>query len=271
MNEVGTRLESGCAKALVNAVLHLRWVTVWHRHALVWRKLMGPALLGNIGEPLLYLLALGYGLGTLVGDLQGMDYITFLASGFVCASAMNTASFEGLYSAYTRMAVQETWTAMLFTPLSMEDVIVGETVWAASKSALSASAILLVAAGLGAVHDWTALWVLPVAFVTGLTFGAMALMVTAVARNYDFFLYYFTLLLTPMLLLSGVFFPLDGMPALIQQGAYVLPLAHAIDLVRPLMTGGTPVNPALHIGVIGIYGVVSVYFATRLIRRRVLR
>lgn len=259
------------AKLLANAFVHLRWTKVWHRHALVWRKLMGPALLGNIGEPLLYLLALGYGLGTLVGDLQGMDYVTFLASGFVCASAMNTASFEGLYSAYTRMAVQETWTAMLFTPLSLEDVILGETVWAASKSVLSATAILLVATGLGAVHGWAALWVLPVAFLTGLAFAAMALMVTAVARNYDFFLYYFTLLLTPMLLLSGVFFPLDGMPLFIQQAARALPLAHAIELVRPLMVGQAPSNPGLHLLVIGFYSVVSVYFATILLRRRVLR
>jgi lipooligosaccharide transport system permease protein len=258
-------------KRLANAVFHLRWVTVWHRHALVWRKLMGPALLGNIGEPLLYLLALGYGLGTLVGDLQGMDYITFLASGFVCASAMNTASFEGLYSAYTRMAVQETWTAMLFTPLSLEDVVVGETVWAASKSVVSAAAILLVATGLGAVHGWAALWVLPVAFLVGLAFAAMALMVTAVARNYDFFLYYFTLLLTPMLLLSGVFFPLDGMPAMIQQGAALLPLSHAIELVRPLITGRPLVEPGLHLGVISAYALVSIYFATVLLHRRILR
>ena len=98
------------------AATRMRWVAVWRRNARVWRKLLGPALLGNIGEPLLYLLALGYGLGVFVGELEGMDYITFLASGFVCASAMNTASFEGLYSAYTRMAVQDTWTAMYFTP-----------------------------------------------------------------------------------------------------------------------------------------------------------
>ena len=258
-------------ECLAESLLRLRWVMVWHRHALVWRKLMGPALLGNIGEPLLYLLALGYGLGSLVGELQGMDYITFLASGFVCASAMNTASFEGLYSAYTRMAVQETGTAMLFTPLSIEDVIIGETVWAASKSVLSATAILLVATALGAVHDWGALLVLPIAFLTGLAFAAMALMVTSVARNYDFFLYYFTLLLTPMLLLSGVFFPLDGMPAAVRYAAAALPLAHAIELVRPLMVGQLPAAIPLHLGVLIGYAGVSGYFANLLIRRRVLR
>lgn len=259
------------SRRLAASLFRLQWVAVWQRHARVWRRLAGPALLGNIGEPLLYLLALGYGLGTLVGELEGMDYLTFLASGFVCASAMNTASFEGLYSAYTRMAVQETWTAMLFTPLSIEDVILGETVWAASKSLLSATAILGVAALLGAVDGWLALLVLPVAFLTGLCFGAMALVITAVARNYDFFLYYFTLLLTPMLLLSGVFFPLDGLPALIRGAAESLPLTHSIALVRPLMTGQPVEGALLHLGVLALYAVVALHLATRLIGRRILR
>jgi lipooligosaccharide transport system permease protein len=256
---------------MFEALIRLRWVAVWHRHALVWRKLMGPAILGNVGEPLLYLLALGYGLGGFVGNLDGIDYISFLASGFVCASAMNTASFEGLYSAYTRMAAQETWTAMLFTPLSIEDVVLGEATWAASKSVLSAASILLVATVLGAVDGFAALWVLPIAFLTGLAFGAMALIITSLARSYDFFLYYFTLLLTPMLLLSGVFFPLDGMPAAIRFGAELFPLTHAIELVRPLMIGRPLVDSGVHLAVLVMYAAVSLYFAVILIQRRMQR
>lgn len=259
--------------SLATALFSLRWVAVWRRHARVWRKLAGPALLGNIGEPLLYLLALGYGLGAFVGELQGMGYVTFLASGFVCASAMNAATFEGLYSAYTRMAVQETWNAMLYTPLALEDVVIGEAAWAASKSLLSATAILLVSAALGAVHGWQAIGVLPVALLTGLCFGAMALVVTAVARNYDFFLYYFTLFLTPVLLLSGVFFPLEGMPDAIRIGAEAFPLSHAIALVRPWMTGQNlaPADAWFHVAVILAYTVVALALATRLIHRRVMR
>ncbi|MFA5531328.1 MAG: ABC transporter permease [Thiohalomonadaceae bacterium] len=258
---------------LMAAFFSLRWIAVWRRHARVWRKLAGPALLGNIGEPLLYLLALGYGLGAFVGELQGMDYVTFLASGFVCASAMNTATFESLYSAYTRMAVQETWNAMLYTPLALEDVVLGEAAWAASKSLLSATAILLVAAALGAVEGWQAIGVLPVAFLTGLCFGAMALVITAVARNYDFFLYYFTLFLTPVLLLSGVFFPLEGMPDAIRIGAEVFPLSHAIALVRPWMTGQdlAALDAMTHAAVIAAYTLLALALATRLLRRRIMR
>lgn len=256
---------------LLRALISWRWFAIWRRNALVWRRLAGSALLGNIGEPLLYLLALGYGLGGFVGEVEGMSYITFLASGFVCASVMNTASFEGLYSAYTRMAVQETWTAMLYTPLDVRDILLGEAFWAASKALLSAIFILAVAALLGAVHTWQALWVLPIAVLTGLAFAGMALVVTAVSRSYDFFLYYFTLLLTPMLLFSGVFFPLDGMPAPVQQVATLLPLTHAIELVRPLMTGQPMNGIALHLGVILLYCLAGLALAAHLIQRRLFR
>ncbi len=256
---------------LLKAFIAMRWLAVWRRNARVWRKLAGPALLGNIGEPLLYLLALGFGLGALVGQVEGVNYLTFLASGFVCASVMNTASFEGIYSAYTRMAVQETWTAMLHTPLDVNDILIGEAVWAASKALLSAIFIIIVAAFLGAVEGWLVLAVLPVALLGGVTFAAMALVVTAVSRSYDFFLYYFTLLLTPMLLFSGVFFPIDGMPSLLQQVAQLLPLTHAIALVRPLMIGEIPQDIALHLTLLLGYSLLALMVASRLIHRRLYR
>ncbi len=255
---------------LLQDLFALRWYPVWRRNVRVWRKLAGPALIGNIGEPLLYLFALGYGLGQLVGEVGGLDYITFLASGFICASAMNTASFEGTYSAFTRMTVQETWNSMLYTPLSVNDILFGEVFWGATKSLLSATMIIIVASLMGAVHGWAALWALPVALLTGACFTAMALVVTAVSRSYDFFLYYFTLLLTPMLLFSGVFFPLDGMPGSLQQASAMLPLTHAIAVVRPLVTGqplGTLADVSLHIAVLLGYGLAALSIASVLIGR----
>jgi lipooligosaccharide transport system permease protein len=193
--------------------LSWRWLPVWRRNVRVWRKLAGPALVGNLGEPLLYLTAFGYGLGRLIGEVQGIPYAAFLASGIVCSSAMNTSTFEGLYSAYTRMAVQQTWVGMLATPVGVEDILVGEIVWAGHKTLISAGAVLLVAALPGLVHSWHALLVLVIVFLIGACFGAMALVVTSLASSYDFFLQYFTLVVTPMFLLSGVFFLLEQMPA----------------------------------------------------------
>lgn len=248
----------------------LRALAVWRRNALVWRKLMMPSLVGNFGEPLLYLLALGYGLGSFIGQVDGVDYVVFLAAGIVCTSAMNTATFECLYSAYTRMAVQETWGAMLSAPLSLDDVVAGEILWAGTKSLINSGAVLLVAAVLGLVADWQALWVLPLAMLMGCCFGAMALVVTAISPGYDFFLYYFTLLVTPMFLLSGVFFPLTGVPEWVQFGAQLLPLAHGVELVRPLMTGQALSGVVLHLGVLLLYTVVVAWLALAMFRRRLL-
>jgi len=249
----------------------LRWLPVWRRNLRVWRKLSGPALIGNFGEPLLYLLALGYGLGGFIGAVNGLPYIVFLASGIVCASAMNTASFEGLYSAYTRMAGQQTWGAMLNAPLTVDDIVFGEILWAATKGLMNATAILIVAALLGLVADLRALLALPVLAIAGFTFAACAMVVTARSRSYDFFLYYFTLVLTPMLLTGGVFFPREQFPELLQDLAYLLPLAHVVDLVRPLLTGGSLHAPLLHLLVIVAYGVVGLLIATAAVRRRLVR
>ncbi len=247
-----------------------RWLPIWRRNFRVWVKLAGPAILGNFGEPLLYLLALGYGLGSLVGEVRNVPYIVFLASGIVCSSAMITASFEGMYSAYTRMEVQKTWDAMLATPLDIRDIVIGEIVWAGTKSFFSGAAILIVAAALGAVHNWQALLALPVVLATGFCFASMALVITAFARNYDFFLYYNTLVLTPMLLLGGVFFPLERMPAIIRQGATMLPLQHSVELVRPLMTGLPLERPALNVLVLAGYTLSFLVLAIVLLRRRLM-
>ena len=254
----------------VPAAPTLGFLPVWRRNLRVWRKLMLPSLMGNFGEPLLYLLALGYGFGRLVGSVDGMAYPVFLASGIVCSSAMTGASFEALYSAYTRMQMQQTWAAMMTAPLEVEDVVLGEVLWAATKALLNSTAILVVAGLLGLVTGWQALLALPVVFLAGTCFAAMAMVVTAVARSYDFFLYYFTLLMTPMLLLSGVFFPLQSLPPAVAAGVQVLPLAHAVALIRPLTTGEFPDAVFLHLGVLGAYALVAWWVAAVLLRRRLV-
>ncbi len=250
--------------------LSLRWIPVWRRHVLVWRKLSVSSLVGNFGDPLLYLLALGYGLGRFVGSMEGMPYISFLASGIVCSSAMNTATFESLYSAFTRMTTQQTWAGMLATPLDVDDIVMGEMVWAGSKSLISAGAIVLVATSLGIVHGAHALLVLPVALLVGTCFAAMALVVTALSKSYDFFLYYVTLVVTPMMLFCGVFFPLQGLPTAVQWVAALLPLTHAVELVRPLMSGAWPTRAPFHLFVLLSYGASSYWAATALVRKRLL-
>lgn len=248
-----------------------RWLAVWRRNLRVWRKLALPSVVGNFGEPLLYLLALGYGFGAFVDQVQDMPYLMFLASGIVCASAMNAATLEGMYSAYVRMAVQQTWEGILATPLGVRDVVLGEMAWMGTKAVINSAPILIVAAALGAVHDWQVLWVLPVLLLAGLCFGAMALVVTALASSFDFFMYYSTLVITPMFLLSGVFFPLSVLPGWVQGLAQGFPLTHVVEVVRPLMTGRPLEAPLFHLAVIAAYGAAALGWAVWLLRRRLIR
>ncbi len=249
----------------------LRFVAVWRRNLLVWRKLAIPSMLGNLADPVIYMLGLGYGLGALLPEIAGISYIAFLAAGTLCYSTMNSATFEALYSGFSRMQVQRTWEAMLNAPLELDDVLLGELVWAASKSVLSGLAILLVAWALGLTASPLALWSVPLIFLVGLTFGAIGLIVTAIAPGYDFFMYYFTLFITPMVLLSGVFFPAEQLPGAIQTLGQALPLAHAVALARPLLLGHVPESVPYHLAVLAGYLVVAFPVAVALARRRLLK
>ena len=251
--------------------LSLRFVPVWQRNLLVWRKLAFASILGNIADPLLYMLALGYGLGALVGDVAGMPYVAFIGTGMVCQSAMFTASFEGMYSAFSRMHVQRTWEGIINAPIALDDVVLAEWMWCGTKAVMSTAAILVVIMALGYGHTWLAIWILPLGFLVGLVFGAFGLVMNALAPGYDFFTYFFTLVITPMLLLSGVYFPVDQLPAWLAAVSNALPLKHAIDLARPLMLGRIPDAVALHLAVLLAYAVAAYYVALVLTRRRLLK
>ena len=251
--------------------LSLRFLPVWRRNLLVWRKLAAASVLGNIADPLLYMLALGYGIGSMIGEVGGMSYVAFIGTGMVCQSAMFTSSFEGMYSAFSRMHVQRTWEAIINAPIALDDVMLAEWIWCATKAVMSTTAILVVIEVLGFGHTWLALGVLPLGFLVGLCFGGFGLVMNALAPGYDFFTYFFTLVLTPMLLFSGVYFPVEQMPAWLRAVSAALPLSHAIDIARPLMLGQVPSAIALHVAVLLAYSAAAYYIALLLTRRRLLK
>jgi len=248
-----------------------RFVPVWRRNVLVWRKLALPSMLGNLGEPLIYMLGLGYGLGSMLPDFTGMPYIVFIALGMACSSTMNSATFETLYSSFSRMHVQMTWDAILNAPMSLDDVVLGELAWSVTKAFLSGAAILVVSTAMGLVKSPLAIAILLVLPLIGLAFGSLGLIVTAISPSYDFFMYYFTLFITPMTILCGVFFPIEQLPAFLQVAAQALPLTHAVQLVRPLFLGEVPQAIVLHVAMLVAYAVAGFYVATVLFRRRLLR
>ena len=255
--------------------LSMRWWPVWQRNLLVWKKLAIPSLVGNIAEPLMWLLAFGYGLGALVGQValggdsgQKVPYILFLASGSVCMSAMNAASFEALYSAFSRMHVQKTWDGIMNAPVTLDDVVLAEMLWAAFKALFTVTAILGVMLALGISHSPKLLVAWPVLLGVGIMFSSIALIFNALAKGYDFFTYYFTLVLTPMMFLSGVFFPREQLPPLVRAISDWLPLTNAVELVRPLFMDQWPQQPLRHAVVLAATTVVAFWLALALTRRR---
>jgi lipooligosaccharide transport system permease protein len=252
--------------------LSMRWWPVFRRNFLVWRKLFWPSLLGNTADPLITLVAFGYGLGALVGQVKLgetlVPYIVFLASGSICMSAMNAASFEALYSAFSRMHVQKTWDGIMNSPVSLDDVVFAEMLWAAYKAFFTATAILLVMLVLGISHSPMLLLAWPLLFLVGITFSSLALIFNALAKGYDFFTYYFTLFLTPMMFLSGVFFPRDQFPPFVRAITDWLPLTSAVELVRPLFLGRLPTEAGLHLLVLAITAVAAFWIALALTRKR---
>ena len=252
--------------------ISLRWLPVFRRNLLVWRKLAIPSLVGNIAEPLITLVAFGYGLGALIGQVQlngvTVPYILFLASGSICTSAMNAASFEALYSAFSRMHVQRTWDGIMNAPVRLDDVVFAEMLWAAFKSLFTTTVILLVMLALGISHSPMLLLALPLLALVGITFSCIALIFNALAKGYDFFTYYFTLFLTPTMFLSGVFFPRDQLPGFMRVISDWLPLTAAVELVRPLFLDQWPSNGWRNLAVLLTYAVGGFWLALALTRKR---
>jgi len=252
--------------------LSMRWWPVFLRNLLVWRKLAIPSLVGGIAEPLMWLVAFGYGLGALVGEVtlgeQKVPYILFLASGSICMSAMNAASFEALYSAFSRMHMQKTWDGIMNAPVRLDDVVMAEMLWASYKALFTVTAILGVMLALGLGHSWKILWAWPVLWLVGITFSCIALIFNAMAKGYDFFTYYFTLFLTPMMFLSGIYFPRTQLPEWLRQITDYLPLTAAIELVRPLFLDQWPAHIVANLSLLMGVAVVSFWVALALTRKR---
>jgi lipooligosaccharide transport system permease protein len=246
----------------------MRWIAVWRRNFLVWRKLLIASVLSNLADPLILLFGLGYGLGALLPSVEGMSYIAFFAAGTLCSATMFTASFESMFSGFSRMHGQKTWDAILYAPLVIDDVVAGEIVWAASKAWLSGATILAVAAVFGLAASPIVVLTLPVAFLVGLAFAAVGLIMTVLAKNWDFFSFYMTLIMTPMTMISGVFFPAEQLPRPLLAVAQVLPLYHGVALVRPLVAGQWPAHVLLHVVVLLGYAAAGYAIAIMFARRR---
>jgi len=253
---------------LPNISYRCQWV--WYRNLVVWTKFYKSSIVANIGEPFLYLIALGYGFAPLISDIDGMSYMQFIASGLIAYTAMNTASFECTYGAYARMVAQKTYDAIISTPVSIDEVVAGEILFATTKALFASLAMMMVLALFKLIPSPTALLVPFVIFLTGFVFASLAILFTSFSQSWDFFSYYFTLFMAPLYFLSGIFFPLSTLPEWIRTVAWFTPLYHSVELVRGLVMGD--IRPGMIENALWllIFGTLAFMYAVIRIRKRII-
>lgn len=211
---------------------------VWQRNASIYRRTYKMNLLPNFFEPFFYLLAMGLGLGAYLSRIKGVRYLDFIAPGLVATAAMFGTTFEVTINSFVKMQFGKVYDAMMATPLSIEDIGLGEILWGTTRSLIYGTVFIVIAAMFGVVHSWLVVFV-PVAIaLTGLMFSVIGLVFTAAIPVIDLFSYYFTLFITPMFLFSGVFFPLDRLPGWVGAVAWFVPLHQAVNLMRALVLTG---------------------------------
>jgi lipooligosaccharide transport system permease protein len=264
MSEVNLRKSP--ARFTIPKLTYRVWM-VWRRNFDVFTKTIKVNFLPSLLEPILYLLAFGFGLGGFIPSIEGQSYIAFIAPALVAISVMNGSFFECTFASFVRMYFQKTFDAIVATPVSVEEVVAGELLWGATRATINTTIVLAVVAAFGLISSPLFLIVIPFAFFGGLMFASIAMCFTSVAPNIDFFNFPSFLFLTPMFFLCGTFFPLTSLPIAAQAIATaILPLTHIVNITRGLVTGHVEatlgLNPAILISVslVWIIGVTLFFF-----------
>ena len=246
-------------------------IRVWRRNFTVFKKFalaeVGPLFV----EPLVVLGAMGLGLGAYVTLSGDTSYVKFIGPGIIGGYSLFAAFFECTYGSYQRMAIRGLYEAMISTPLSIEDVITGEVLWGATRSLFSATVILFVLSLMGFVDSPLAIFIPPLAFLGGILFSSMALLVTAHAPSFWTFNYAITMGVMPMYFFGGVFFPLERYPDIVREVAWIIPLTPYVAVVRELVTGNLSMTSVYSLLYLTVLGVGFYYLAVARMKARLIR
>ncbi len=243
---------------------------MWQRNAMVGRKTILTTLGPRFIEAIAYLLIMGMGLGTYLTTVGDVDYVTFIAPGVAASTVMFGAILETTYNAFVRIHVRRTYEAVITTPLSVGDVVVGEYLWAATRGVVYGTVFLMVMAVMGLIASW---WVLlvPLVFLVGaLCFAVVGMTYTSLVSNIEHFNIFFTGLLTPMFLFGGVFFPFDRLPQWAQVVGWCLPLAHMVEATRDLTLGRVDWWTLGHVGALAGLTALLFWLPVRWMGRRLV-
>lgn len=276
--EVSSRARGGESSTLLLRVmpLHLyagRTHVILERSLRVYRQ-SWLAVLSGFFEPLFYLLAMGRGLGALVGPIQfggaPVSYAAYIAPALLATSAMNGAVLDSTNNVFFKMKFAKLYDGMLSTSLGPVDVALGEIIWSLFRGGLYATAFVLVMLALGLLASWWALLAVPVALLVAFGFAAVGMAITSYMKTFQH-LEWVTVALLPMFLFSTTFYPLGVYPRPIQLLVECLPLYHGIELMRALCLGLVTPGLFLHLLYFVVMIAVGVSVASRRLETLLLR
>ena len=251
-----------------------RLIRVWQRNWDVYLKTWKINFLPPLLEPIFYLLAFGAGLGYLVGQIpfsgRLITYTAFIAPGILAINVMQNAFFETTYASYVRMYYQKTFDAIMATPLTVEEIILGEIFWGASRSLMATVLMMIVLSFFGLLaYPWS-LTIIPAAFLGGLAFGSAGMCFTALMPNIEAFNLPVFLFITPMFLFSGTFFPLDQLPFWAKILAWIFPLTHVVELIRALALNMLSLENLWNFLYLLVFCLITLPLSLRLMVRRLI-
>jgi lipooligosaccharide transport system permease protein len=260
-----------------------RFIPSWRRSGhMVQRSMLiykhgWMVIVSGFFEPLFYLLSLGLGLGAIVPEVEGISYTAFVAPGLLASSCMNGAISDGFFNIFFKLHFQKTYDGILATPMRVPDVAFGEALWALARGSLYAATFLLVVLVMGEVmgppillSPWAAL-ALPAAVLVAASFSAMALCITSFVQRVEQFDIVMGLLVMPMFLFSGIFFPVSRFPDSLEWVVHVVPLYHAVELLRQLTTGAVAPGIAVHLTYLVVAGTVAFVVAMSRLERTLIK
>jgi lipooligosaccharide transport system permease protein len=214
-------------------------------------------------EPTIYLLAFGFGFGSLVATVQGLDYVEFVGTGTVATAIMFASVFATMFGTFVKREFQRTYDAILAAPVDSEELVTGEVLWVAARAGVYGTAPLLVAMLFGLDPSWGMLTIPLIGFVTGFGWAAFGVLVSAILKSIDHFSYVTSTVVTPVFLVAGTYFPLDGLPQWAQILGQLNPLYHCVELVRHAAFGWAGWVDLYHLGFIVAFGVLMWRLAIR--------
>ena len=246
-------------------------VAYWHRNAAVYRRTWLFGMIAWFLEPVIYLLAMGFGLGRYLETIGGVAYIDFIAPGLLAVSAMYGATFESTWNVFTKMERFGVYDAASSAPLTVEDIALGEVMWSATRATIHGAAFAIVATLFGVFSSWWGMLVLPGLLLIGVIFAIIGLTYTYLSSRIDFIAYYWTLFITPAFLFSGIFFPLDRLPGWVTTVAWFTPLYHGANMMRALVSDGDPMAALGEALWLIAASAILIWVPLRMLRRRLVR